>query len=87
MFQESGRSSLTASRAIVAQIVHSPAVFDDEKRHPFGNVLCKEYPYPKNQGDRFYDPKDTVKGLFVAGLGFIIGDVSKKTLHGPILSR
>ena len=55
------------------QIVHRPAIFDDEKRDPFGKVLCEEYPYPKNQGESFYDPEDPVKDLFVAGCGFVVG--------------
>ena len=71
----------------MAQIVHRPAIFDDEKRDPFGNVFCKEYPYPKNQGESFYDPEDPVKDLFVAGCGFVVGDVSKEFPHGIILSR
>jgi hypothetical protein len=70
----------------VAQIVHGPAIFDDEERYPFGAVLCKEYPDPENQGESFYDPKDPVKDLFVAGLGFVVGNVSKKLPHGLIFS-
>ena len=71
----------------MAQIVHRPAIFDDEKRDPFGNVFCKEYPYPKNQGESFYDPEDPVKDLFVAGCGFVVGDVLKKLPHGLIFAR
>jgi hypothetical protein len=71
----------------MAQIVHGPAIFDDEERYPFGTVLCKEYPYPENQGEGFYEPKDPVKDLFVAGLGFVVGDVSKKLPHGLIFPR
>ena len=68
----------------MAQIVHGPAIFDDEERYPFGIVLCKEYPYPENQGEGFYEPKNPVKGLFVARLGFVVGDVSKKLPHSLI---
>jgi hypothetical protein len=71
----------------MAQIVHGPAIFDDKERYPFGTVLCKEYPYPENQGEGFYEPKDPVKDLFVAGLGFVVGDVSKKLPHGLIFPR
>jgi hypothetical protein len=71
----------------MAQIVHCPAVFDDEKRYPFGIVLCEKYPYPENQGKSFYHPKDPIKGLFVAGLGFIVGDISKKLSHSIIFAR
>jgi hypothetical protein len=78
----------------VPQIVHRPAVFDDEERHPFGNVLYKKYPYPENQGERFYDPEDPVKDFFVAGLVFVVGyvskeagDVSKEFPHGLIFYR
>jgi hypothetical protein len=71
----------------MAQIVHGPAIFDDQKRYPFGIVPCKQYPYAENQGKSFNDPKDPVKGLFVAGLGFIVGDVSKKPSHGIIFAR
>ena len=39
------------SGTIMPQIVHRPAIFDDQERYPFGNVLCKQYPYPKNQGE------------------------------------
>src|SRR5580658_6441052 len=53
------------SGAIMAQIVHGPAILDDEERYPFGIVLCKEYPYPENQGEGFYEPEDPVKDLFV----------------------
>src|ERR1035441_5998885 len=69
------------------QIVHRPAILDDEKRYPFGNVLCKQYPYPESQGESFYDPENPVKDLFVAGCGFVVGDVSKELPHGSILSR
>src|ERR1035441_2322620 len=69
------------------QIVHRPAILDDEERYPFGNVLCKEYPYPENQGESFDDPKNPVKDLFVAGCGFVVGDVSKEVPHGIILPR
>jgi hypothetical protein len=71
----------------MAQVVHRPAIFDDEERYPFGNVLCKQYPYPESQGESFYDPEDPVKDLFVAGRGFVVGDVSKEVPHGIILSR
>ena len=71
----------------MAQIVHGPAIFDYEERYPFSIVLCKEYPYPENQGEGFYEPKDPVKDLFVAGLGFVVGDVSKKLPHGLIFPR
>src|ERR1700689_1573661 len=71
----------------MAQIVHGPAILDDEERYPFGIVLCKEYPYPENQGEGFYEPKDPVKDLFVARLGFVVGDVSKKLPHGLIFPR
>jgi hypothetical protein len=63
------------------QIVHRPTVFNDEERYPLRSVLCKEYPYPENQGERFYDPKDAVKDLFVAGAVFVVGDVSKEFPH------
>jgi hypothetical protein len=66
------------------QIVHRPTVFDDEERYPFCTVLCKEYRYPENQGERFYDPKDPVKDLFVAGEDIVVGDVSKEVPHGLI---
>src|SRR5580700_11533330 len=66
----------------MAQIVHGPAIFDDEERYPFGIVLCKENPYPENQGEGFYEPKDAVKDLLVARLGFVVGDVSEKLPHG-----
>ncbi|MGA2038250.1 MAG: hypothetical protein ABSH42_03145 [Bryobacteraceae bacterium] len=68
-------------RAIMPQIVHCPAVFDDEERYPFGDVLSREDPDPENQGERFYDPKDRVEGLFVAGFCFVVGDVSEKLPH------
>jgi hypothetical protein len=68
----------------MAQIVHRPAIFDDEKRYPLSTVLCEEYPYPETQGESLNDPEDPVKDLFVAGLGFIVGDVLKKLAHGPI---
>jgi hypothetical protein len=71
----------------MAQIVHGPAIFDYEERYPFSIVLCKEYPYPENQGEGFYKPKDPVKDLFVARLGFVVGDVSKKLPHGLIFPR
>ena len=64
------------------QIVHRPTVFDDEERYPFRTVLCEEYPDPEKQGQRFYDPKDPVKGFFVAGANFVVGDVSKEFPHG-----
>jgi len=63
------------------QIVHCPAVFDDEERYPLRVVLRKEYPYPENQSERFYAPKDAVKDLFVAGAVFVVGDVSKEFPH------
>ena len=69
------------------QIVHRPAIFDDQERNPFGNVLCKQYPYPKNQGESFYDPEDPVKDLFVAGCGLVVGDVSEEVPHGLIFTR
>ena len=68
------------------QIVHRPTVFDDEERYPFGIVLCKEDPYPKTQGESFDDPEDPVESLFVAGCGFVIGDVSKESPHNLIFS-
>ena len=68
----------------MAQVVHCPAIFDDEERYPFGNVLGEEYPYPETQGESFYDPEDPVKDLFVAGCGFVVGDVLKKLPHGLI---
>jgi hypothetical protein len=78
---------MALSGTIMAQIVHGPAILDDQERYPFGNVLGKEYPYPKNQGEGFYEPKDSVKDFFVAGLGFVVGDVSKKLPHGLIFAR
>src|ERR1039457_1656435 len=71
----------------MAQVVHRPAIFDDEERYPFGNVLCKQYPYPESQGESFYDPEDPVENLFVAGRGFVVGDVSKEVPHSLIFSR
>ena len=71
----------------MAQIVHRPTIFDDQERYPFGKVLCEEYPYPKNQGESFYDPEYPVKNLFVAGCGFVVGDVLQKLPHGIIFSR
>ena len=65
------------------QIVHRPTIFDDEERYPFGIVLCKEYPYSENQGEGFYDPKDPVECFFVAGCGFVVGDVLKEFPHAP----
>jgi hypothetical protein len=67
----------------MAQIVHRPAIFDDEERYPLGIVLCKEYPYPENQGEGFYDPEEPVKDFFVTRLDFVVGDVPKKLFHGP----
>jgi hypothetical protein len=71
----------------MAQVVHGPAIFNDEERYPFGTVLFKQYPYPENQGEGFYEPKDPVKDLLVAGLGFVVGDVLKKLPHGFIFLR
>ena len=71
----------------MAQIVNRPAIFDDQERYPFGNVFCKEYPYPESQGESLYDPEDPVENLFVAGCGFVVGDVSKEVPHGLIFSR
>src|SRR5580658_8269743 len=87
--QRLGGSTSSAARlwAIMAKIVHRPAVFDDQKRYPFGVVLGQEYPCPKNQRNGFYHPEDPVEGLFVAGLGFIVGNVSKKLSHGVIFPR
>jgi hypothetical protein len=65
----------------MSQIVHCPAVFDDEEWYPFGDVLCNEDPDSENQGERFDDPKDRVEGLFVAGLCLVIGDVSQELPH------
>jgi hypothetical protein len=70
----------------VPQIVHRPTVFDDEKRYPFRIVFCDEYPYPKNQGNRFDDPKNLVKDLFMAGYGFIVGDVLEEFPHDLIFA-
>jgi hypothetical protein len=44
-----------------------------------------EYPDPENQGERLYAPEDPVKEFFVAGCGFVVGDVSKEFPHGLIL--
>ena len=71
----------------MAQVVHRPAIFDDEERYPLGKVLCKQYPYPKNQGESFDDPKNPVKCFFVAGRGLVVRDVLQKLPHGPIFSR
>ena len=69
------------------QIVHRPAVLDDEERNPFGKVLCEEYPYSETQCQCFHDPEYPVKHLFVAGCGFVVRDVSEEVPHGPIFSR
>jgi hypothetical protein len=71
----------------MAQIVHRPAIFDDQERNPFGNVLCKQYPYLETQGESFYDPKDPVKDLFVAGCGFVVGvSVPRRSRSAPAFS-
>jgi hypothetical protein len=71
----------------MSQIVHCPAVFDDEERYPFGDVLFEEDPYSKNQGERFDDPKDRIEGFFVAGFGLVIGDVLQELPHEADLAR
>jgi hypothetical protein len=68
------------------QVVHRPAILDDEERYPFGIVLCEQDPYAQDQGKRFHDPKDRVEDLFVAGLDFVVGDVSQEFPHGFIRS-
>jgi hypothetical protein len=65
----------------VAQVVHCPAVFDDEKWYPLGVMPGEKDPYPKDQGECFYDPKDRIEGLFVAGSCLVIGDVLQKFSH------
>jgi len=65
----------------VSQIVHCPAVFDDQERYPFGDVLFDEDPDSENQGERFDHPEDRIEGLFVAGFCLVIGDVSQKFPH------
>jgi hypothetical protein len=74
------------SGAIVAQIVHRPTIFDDEKRYPFSAVLRFQNPNPEDQGGGFYDPEYSVKDLFVPGYSFVVGDVSKKLPHRTILA-
>jgi hypothetical protein len=77
---------LPPSGTIVPQIVHRPAVFDDQERDPFRTVLCQEYPYSENQGKSFDGPENLVKDFLVAGYGFVVGDVSEEPSHG-LLSR
>ena len=67
---------------IMPQIVHRPAVFNDEERYPFGVVLGEENPRSENQGKRFYNPKNHIKNLFVARLDFVVGDIAQKFPHG-----
>jgi hypothetical protein len=49
-------------------------------------MLCHKNPYPENQGKGLYDPKESVKNLFMAGSGFVVGDVPEKLPHGIILA-
>jgi hypothetical protein len=69
------------------QIVHRPAIFNDEKRYPFGVVLHEENPRSENQGKRFYNPKNRIEKLFVARLNFVVGDIAQKFPHGFVLSH
>jgi hypothetical protein len=66
----------------MSQIVHRPAVFNDKERYPFGIVLGEKNPCSKNQSKRFCDPKNRIKDFFVAGLGFVVGDIGQKFPHG-----
>jgi hypothetical protein len=45
-------------------------------------VLGEKYPNSEDQRERFYDPKDRIKSLFVARLDFVIGDIAQKFPHG-----
>src|SRR4051812_13298230 len=63
------------SGTIMTQVIHRPTIFDDQERNPLSAVLCEEYHHPKTQGERFDDPEDPVKDLFVTGYGFIVGYV------------
>jgi hypothetical protein len=71
----------------MAQVVHRPTIFNHEKRYPFRIVFNKQYPNSGNQGERFYDPKDPVEDLFMAGHGFVVGDVLQKLPHELIFAR
>jgi hypothetical protein len=67
----------------MAQIVHRPAVLNDQERNPLRIVPRDKYPYSEDQGQRFYDPKESVEDFFVTRLGLVVGDVPKKLPHGP----
>lgn len=68
----------------MTQVVHSPAVFDDQERDPLLIVPDDQYPYSENQGNGFNNPKDSVEDFFVARSGFIVGDVLKELPHTSI---
>jgi len=70
----------------MAQVVHRPAILYDQERNPFCAVLYEEYSYTETQGERFCDPENPVKDLFVAGYGFVVGNVSKEISHLLILT-
>ncbi len=80
-----GRRKLL-SRTVVPQIIHCPAILDDQKRYPLGAVLCQEYPDSENQRESFYAPEDGVKQFFVAGYSLVISDVPKELPHNPIFA-
>jgi hypothetical protein len=63
------------------QIVHRPAVFNDEKSYPFGAMLGEEYPCAKNQGNCFYNPENRIEDFFMTGLDFIVGDIAQEFPH------
>jgi len=63
------------------QIVHCPAVFNDEKSYPFGTVLGKQNPRSQNQGNCFYNPKNRIEDFFMTGLDFIVGDIAQEFPH------
>jgi hypothetical protein len=63
------------------QVIHRPAVFDDEKRNPLRLVHAKQNPNAKNEHHGFGDPKNGIENLLVPRLFFVIGDVSQKSPH------
>jgi hypothetical protein len=60
---------------VMAEIVHRPAVFNNEERYPLRLVHVEQQPCTENKHDRFDNPENGVEDLLVAGMQLVVRDV------------